>query len=117
MPLPLATPITIRLPLDIDAQIRAAAGAAGKSVGVYIRDRLSSLAGIEEEMASIRHTVERAATFADPGENGPPAALIEVLILLRQMARPEELRKAFGEAKRQGIEPWSGPADAPWEKR
>jgi hypothetical protein len=111
MTLPLATPITVRLPLDIDAQIRAAAGAAGKSIGVYIRDRLTSLVGIEEEMASIRHTVEQAVTFGQERESGPPDAMIEALILLRHMARPETLRQAFSELRRQGIEPWAGPAD------
>jgi len=112
--IPLGDSITFRLPLDVEANLRSAAEAAGLTFGVFIRKRLCAMSLLDEEIANLRSVVETLATSGGGYSPQDAALLVETLMLLRVSSRPEHLRTAQAEVIRQGLAVWSGDSpDAP----
>ncbi|RUR14046.1 mobilization protein [Legionella septentrionalis] len=107
----LGNPIQLRLMLDKQFLYQEEAAKSGKSLAAYLRDRLDksdetleAITNLRREITSLRlmveETTEAKSNLATPGNIDP--ALFEILLLLRQLCRPEQLKIAQGELNRLG---------------
>lgn len=107
----LSDPIQIRLHIEQHLRYEAAAARIGKPLATYLRECLEtyendhSVASLKREFLALRHTLEDWAdkpTSSGVEFNSNPL-LMEVVLLLRQLAKPEHVRIAQGELKRLGV--------------
>ena len=107
----LSNPIQIRLHLAQHLRYEAAAARLGKPLATYLRECLEayendhSVASLKREFLALRHMLEDWAdkpTSVAVESNSHPQ-LMEVVLLLRQLAKPEHVRIAQGELKRLGV--------------
>jgi hypothetical protein len=95
--------VGIRLEREVWERHSAAAQSLGLPLSVYLRQRLDEQDRSEAALAEIRASIERgvAATAASRG------LLVELLLMLRQLAGPQRAGLAQKEVERQGLELWS----------
>lgn len=110
----LGNPIQLRLTLDKQFLYQEEAAKSGKPLAAYLRDRLDksdetleAITSLRREITSLRlmveETTEAKSNFSTTQGNVNPA-LFEILLLLRQLCRPEQLKIAQGELNRLGYE-------------
>ena len=107
----LSDPIQIRLNTEHHLRYEAAAARLGKPLATYLRECLEthendhSVASLKRELLAMRHMLEdwtdKPASASIESSSYP--LLMEGVLLLRQLARPEHVRIAQGELKRLGV--------------
>jgi len=99
--------VGIRFEREVWARHSAAAQARGIPLGTYLRQLLDEHEQVAIALGELRASLERRV--GDKEENsGPPAsqaAILEMLIILRQLAGPQRAGVAQAEVERQGLEP------------
>lgn len=105
----LGHPIQLRLKLEKQFLYQEEAAKEGKPLASYLRDRLDkddetleAITGLRREVISLRLMVEDITTAKSNHSNSSDPALFEILLLLRQLCRPEQLKIAQGELNRLG---------------
>ena len=105
----LGDPIQIRLKIDKQLFYQDEAARLGRALSVYLRERLDAsdetheaIASLRCEVASLRVMLEDLVMPKSTPVNNDPTAL-EMLLLLRQICRPEHLKIAQGELNRLGL--------------
>lgn len=113
-------PINLRLTPEKQLILEEEAAQAGKPLSTYLRERLEAEGGtcarlnsLQIDLASLRHLV------ADLTENGintgvgsggmsthDRAALVEALLLLRHISKPEHRQEVRAEMRRLSIPVW-----------
>lgn len=107
--------VTIRVTEAQKAELEArSAGNASD----YVRSLLfGEQAGLEAVLDRIDHLADDIAEgrlLPEQSQPGPVDAhslepmLVEILLMLRAMAKPETMRMAQAEVKRRGLSPWGG---------
>lgn len=110
----LGNPIQLRLMLDKQYLYQEEAAKLGKPLASYLRDRLDksdetleAIISLRREITNLRLMVEditeTKSNHHTTEENINPT-LFEILLLLRQLCRPEQLKIAQGELNRLGYE-------------
>lgn len=105
-------PVIFRLDDDEYDAYATAAALAGVSVNQYIKERVRELrAGTDQQLVLQELQAIRAAVEDPPippamfqGGGIEPGLLMEAVLLLRGMARPELAKAVQGELKRRGID-------------
>jgi hypothetical protein len=98
----------------------------GVPISTYLRDRLAEADTVNRDIESIRaamidmgETIEElrdqrgaagnnASAQVQPEPPIPNAVQIETLMMLRELASPQQLRMVWGELDRQELKPWRG---------
>lgn len=100
--------VGIRLEREVWERHSAAAQSLGLPLGVYLRRRLEEHDQTTSVLADLKSMAERAPS----GAEGPSAAnlrmalLIEMLLMLRQLAGPQRALMAQKEVERRGLGSW-----------
>lgn len=96
-----------------DAQMAELEELSGGNISDFIRSKLfDQSSGVEAAVDRIEHLAEdvedllRGLSDAPKGENALPL-MAEILLILRATVKPETIRKAQAELKRNGISPWT----------
>lgn len=96
-----------------DAQMAELEARSGGNISDFIRSKLfDHSSGLEAAVDRIEHLAEdvedlvRGLSDASKGENALPL-MAEILLILRATVKPETIRKAQAELKRNGISPWT----------
>lgn len=107
----LSDPIQIRLHTGQHMRYESAAARLGKPLATYLRECLEtheedhSVASLKREFLALRHILEdltdKPTSSAVESKSQP--LLLEIVLLLRQLAKPEHMRIAQGELKRLGV--------------
>ncbi len=105
----LSDPIQLRLKSDKQLFYQDESARLGKAMSVYLRERLEASDEAHEAIASLRCEVASLRLMLEdlgmpksaPGNIEP--TLLEILLLLRQICRPEHLKIAQGELNRLGL--------------
>jgi len=99
--------VGIRFEREVWTRHSAAAQARGLPLGAYLRQLLEEHEQVATALAELRASLERGV--GDKRENPAPstsqAAVLEMLLILRQMAGPQRAGIARAEVERQGLEP------------
>lgn len=107
-----APPIQIRLHPEKLAAYEAEASERNMTLADYLRQRLDDPERLAEEIARIRllltDFMEREPRTASAAPSTDAGMLLEILLLTRQRAKPEELRMWQAEVGRNGLKVWSG---------
>jgi predicted DNA-binding ribbon-helix-helix protein len=82
----------------------AAAQARGLPLGTYIRQLLDEHEQVATAVSELRSSLERRVS--DSGEGALQAAVLEILLILRQSAGPQKAGIAQKELERRGVKPW-----------
>ncbi len=102
--------IGVRVGRDLWTRFNVEAQALGVSLGTYVRRRLEEQDRLAANLDVLRAAVERgAATAAPPATGFPPlleGAIVELLLLLRQIAGPQKSLIAQKEVERRGLPSW-----------
>jgi hypothetical protein len=100
--------VGIRFAREVWARHSAAAQARGVPLGTYIRQLLDEHEQVATALAELRASLERSVGEKPEGSvpSTTQAALLEMLLLLRQMAGPQRAGLAVKEVERRGLEPW-----------
>jgi hypothetical protein len=98
----------------------------GVPISTYLRDRLAEADTVNRDIESIRAAMidmgetldELRDQLANTGNSAsaqvesdpaiPNAVQIETLMMLRELASPQQMRLVWGELDRQEIKPWRG---------
>jgi hypothetical protein len=101
--------VAFRLKPEVWARYSDLAQHRGQSLGAYMRERLEDLERLEAEVVRLRQLLESAVQR--PATDGhsqsvPPGAFLEMLLLLRSMAGPQNCGMVQKEVERQGLEDW-----------
>ena len=118
MPIMPIRPESVILQLRLDATAHARysreAASARKPLATYLRELLERRNALEDRLATIEHALEELAAAATTRQAQPAktpasdqAVILEMLIVLRQLAGPQKADLAQKELKRRGIAPWS----------
>lgn len=104
----LGDPIQIRMTLEKHLFYQDEAAKLGKPLATYLRERLdssdetmSAISSLQRELASLRFLLEDKSKEPDSPTNIEPS-IFEILLLLRQLCRPEQVKIAQGELNRLG---------------
>jgi len=103
-----SVPVGIRLPREVWVRHSAAAQALGLPLSVYLRQRLDKEDGTAVALAELQAALERQAA-ASPTRDEPRVShglLVELLLLLRQVAGPQRADLAQREVERRGLPVW-----------
>ncbi len=110
----LGNPIQLRLMLDKQFLYQEEAAKLGKSLAAYLRDRLDKsdetlevISSLRREITSLRLMVEdmnETKSNNQGTQESVAPTLLEIILLLRQLCRPEQLKIAQGELERLGYE-------------
>ena len=102
--------IGVRVGRDLWTRFSAEAQALGVSLGTYVRRRLEEQESSAVHLEVLRAALERGAASAPaPAATLPPlleAAIVEALLLLRQIAGPQKTTIAQKEVERRGLGTW-----------
>lgn len=101
--------IGVRVGRDLWTRFNVEAQALGVSVGTYVRRRLEDEESLTARLDVIRAAVERGAKAPAPAAALPPlveGAIVELLLLLRQMAGPQKALMAQKEVERRSLPAW-----------
>lgn len=108
----LSDPIPVRLSHERRAAYEAEAAEREMPLGQFLRERLDAaellyneLAGIRMELASL---MKREPGTANSVSSADAGMLLEILLLTRQRAKPDELRMWQAEVARNGLKVWGG---------
>ncbi|HET9596262.1 MAG TPA: hypothetical protein VFP65_11810 [Anaeromyxobacteraceae bacterium] len=96
--------VGIRMERGVWERHSAAAQSLGVPLSVYLRRRLEEQERMAVALAEVQASLERSAAAA-AAERG---LLVEMLLILRQLAGPQRSVVAQREVERQGLELWSG---------
>lgn len=103
----LGDPIQLRLKIDKQLFYQDEAARLGRALSVYLRERLEASDETHEAIASLRCEVASLRVFLEdlrtPKSTHNDATLLEMLLLLRQICRPEHVKIAQGELNRLGL--------------
>jgi predicted DNA-binding protein len=107
----LSHPIRIRLNEEQFFRYESAAARLGKPLATYLRECLEShednhsVASLKREFLALRHMLEdwTDKVPSNEVESGGHPLLMEIVLLLRQLAKPEHVRIAQGELRRLGV--------------
>ncbi len=114
-------PINIRLTPEKQLILEDEAARAGKPLSTYLRERLEAeddtrarLNSLQMDLLSLRHLVEDlaehgiASSVGDGGLSASDrAALVETLLLVRHISKPEARKEVRAEMRRNGINIWT----------
>lgn len=112
-------PINLRLTPEKQLILEDEAAQVGKPLSTYLRERLEAeddtcarLNSLQMDLASLRHLVEDLAETGIEGGGsgmaaGDRAMMIEALLLLRHLCKPEQLREVRADMRRYGVEVWN----------
>ncbi len=103
-------PIGMRLPSEAWQRYSAAAQRLGLPLSTYLRQRLDDQDHLADELAALRAELQRKATTDEPKADGAPAfdpgLLVEMLLLLRMLAGPQNANVAQKEVERRKMKSW-----------
>jgi hypothetical protein len=101
--------VSLRLSRDAWERYSDEATALGVALGTYLRNRLEHVDRYVENELALRARPVQPASAPCPGASAPLAQSVhlEMLLILRQIARPQMVDMARAELKRIGLEPWS----------
>lgn len=115
----LGSPINIRLSIASEAAYEAEARSRNLPLRTYLRQKLEKGDDITEEISRLRIAIEQISLSSQQsnGTSGESLAsggqnlsiLLEILLLLRQIAQPHRVQLAQQELRRLGFEIWEGP--------
>lgn len=117
----LGNPVQVRLSTEKQAIYEDEAARAGKPLATYLRERLEASDSTQEQVTSLhrelidlRHLVEDLADNGiETGGGGggmsasDRSALVETLLLLRHISKPDHRQEVRAEMRRNGIELWN----------
>lgn len=111
----LENPINIRLSREQQSRYATEAAKFGVPLATYLREQLEAKANLMEEISSLKQEVVSVIEFIDEskgrsGENGGSREInimLEMLLLLRQIAQPQKVQFAQSELRRLGFTIWS----------
>jgi len=95
--------VGIRFERDVWARHSAAAQARGLPLGAYLRQLIEEHEQVAAALDELRAAVERGV--GEKRERALNAALLEILLILREIAGPQRSRAARKEVERQGLAP------------
>ncbi len=95
--------VGIRFPREVWARHSAAAQARGMALGAYLRQLIDEHEQVAAALDELRASVERGV--GEKRERALNAALLEILLILRDIAGPQRSRVAHKEVERQGFAP------------
>ena len=101
--------IGVRVRRDLWTRFNVEAQALGVSVGTYVRRRLEDDESLTAKLDVVRAAVERGTKASAPAAALPPlleGAIVELLLLLRQIAGPQKALIAQKEIERRGLPAW-----------
>ncbi len=108
----LGHPIQLRLKQEMQLAYQEEAASLGKPLASFLRERLEAqdetravLTHVRCEIASLRllmEDIEAQKNIAGNNNSSSDATLLELLLLLRQLCRPEHVKIAQGELNRLG---------------
>ena len=96
--------VTIRLEEGLHERYAAEAAAKRTPLSTYLRERLEHDDQVLAELAILRRIVEQGGP-----DSAPSSVLLELLLLVRGLSKPDALRTAAAELHRNGLEPWRAP--------
>jgi len=96
--------VGIRFEREVWARHSAAAQARGLPLGAYLRQLLDEHEQVTAALEELRASVERGV--GEKQERTQQAALLEILLILRQVGGPQKSGIARAEVERLGLEPW-----------
>lgn len=107
----LSHPIRIRLNEEHFLRYESSAARLGKPFATYLRECLEahendhSVASLKRELLAMRHMLEdwTDKPVSSEVESVSNPLLMEMVLLLRQLAKPEHVRIAQGELRRLGV--------------
>jgi hypothetical protein len=101
--------VSLRLSRDAWERYSEEAAALGLALGTYLRSRLEHVDRYVENELALRARPVQPASGPGPGTPAPlsQSVQLEMLLVLRQIARPQMVDMARAELKRIGLEPWS----------
>jgi hypothetical protein len=101
--------VGIRLEREVWERHSAAAQSLGVPLSVYLRRRLDEQDRTAVALAEIQASLARNAA-GGPGANKPTESglLVEIVLILRQIAGPQKAVIAQKEVERQGLAVWTG---------
>ncbi|MDH2436833.1 mobilization protein [Pokkaliibacter sp. MBI-7] len=116
----LGEPVKVRFTLEKQLMMEDEAARVGKPLSTYIREYVEEahdtgdqITGLRREVSALRHLVEDLAENgivsggSDRGMSASDrAALVETLLLLRHISKPEHRKEVRAEMRRNGIELW-----------
>ena len=104
----LGHPIQLRVTLEKQYFYQEEAAKLGKPLATYLRERLessddtlSAISSLQRDLASLRFLLEDKPKASDTSAE-TQTSLVEMLLLLRQLCRPEQVKIAQGELNRLG---------------
>lgn len=108
----LEQPVSLRLRADKYQRYQAEARKLGMGLSAYLRMRLDAEDDATEQITQLRLTLLEHGAHGSPGR--PQAALtLELLLLMRRLASPADLRAVHQELERLGTPAWSPGQDTP----
>ncbi|MDH0090900.1 hypothetical protein N7373_05520 [Achromobacter mucicolens] len=102
----LERPVSFRLSADAHQRYEAAAAQVGMRLSQYLRFRLEAEDSVSDQVAQLRLSLLDAGPSPEEA-HGSHAVHLEILLLLRRLASPADVRAVHHELKRQHREPWS----------
>ncbi len=97
--------VGIRFERDVWARHSAAAQVRGLPLGAYLRQLIDEHERVTVALDELRAAVERGV--GEKRERTLNAAVLEMLLILREIAGPQRSRAAHKEVERQGHDPWA----------
>ena len=102
--------IGVRVGRDLWTRFSIEAQALGVSLGTYVRRRLEEQDRFAANLDVLRAAFERGAANVPPQASALPplleGAIVELLLLLRQIAGPQKSLIAQKEVERRGLPTW-----------
>lgn len=102
----LERPVSFRLSASAYQRYEASAAQIGMRLSQYLRFRLESDDSISDQVAQLRLSLLDAGPTLEGDQTSIPL-LLEMLLLLRRLASPADVRAVHHELQRQHLDPWS----------
>lgn len=102
----LERPVSFRLSADAHQRYEAAAAQVGMRLSQYLRFRLEAEDSVSDRVAQLRLSLLDVGLPTEEAK-GTLSIHLEILLLLRRLASPADVRAVRHELERQQIEPWS----------
>ena len=101
--------VSFRLSRDAWERYSDEAQALGVALGTYLRNRLEHVDRFLASELALRAGPAQATAAPAPAGPAPlpPSVLLELLLVVRQLASPEKVGIAQGELRRLGLDVWS----------